>query len=213
MVQEGEIIHAMRRRIENNCYMGYAIMSVGTDDDDGKGPKISRGDTQFNERRILEGELSAMHKELREGRDLQPLQMEHAISVIVNPKAINIACLTFSSKEEDHKRVVWNEGYAQATDMAWLLDGNHRVEYLRTYVLKTLYITMSDANKELERLRFGLVHDQTRMDPLIEAVNQAKNSIAQKGLWLVRFYNSSKPFVLILGPFQNLILPQCLQQK
>lgn len=191
MLKEGEELSQMRKRIENDCQMGYAIMSVGTDDDDGRGPTLSRGDAQYNERKVFDAELAAMHKQMREGKNLQPLQWEHAIWVIVNPKAIDTSSLTFSSKEADHKHVIWNEGYAGVSDMAWLLDGNHRVEYMRSYVLKGTYEALHAAKQALGDLRTKLVKDETRIKPLIELINKSKHTIDETGLWLVRFFDSS----------------------
>lgn len=213
MIKEGEVMNAMRKRIEKHCYIGLAIMSVGTDDDDGKGPTILRGDAQYNKRKVLDGELAAMHKQLREGRDLQPFQWEHAISIIVNPKAIDLSSLTFSSKESDHKQVIWNAGYAGVPDLAWLLDGNHRVEYIRAYLLKGTYEALVAAKKALLQLHINLVKDKSKEQPLIKIINQCKETIAEKGSWLVRFYSSSKPnLCLNASSLGNLILPQNLQQ-
>lgn len=197
MVQEGEEMAAMLTRIDENCNMGYALMSFGNDNDNGQGPNLIRGDDLFNDRKVWQDELKAMHVELVEGSKLQPKAFQHAMSVVVNPKAIDKSSLTFSSKSKDHQTVKWMPEYVNADDTAWLSDGNHRVEYLREYVLKPHQEILSKAQEDLVKLREGLVPDPSKIERITKVINTCHRTISKRSLWLVHFYDLGMLLVVV----------------
>lgn len=167
--------------------LGYALMSIVTDDDLGRGPMMVR--QSINKRNI---DLDFMEKEFVPNVNNQGLKnrvIENAIIVGVKKEWLQESCLVPMKQGLYHNHVQWTTPMADQEPRHMILyNGNHRMHYMqRCAPVQDIYIKYTKA-KEMKTLATSEEGRRT----MVEGEKEALRIMEEQGVWLVKFLDEGE---------------------
>lgn len=133
-----------------------------------------------------------LKKVIEEDGGRRPFSINHYISIAIDPAAINLASLTYSLNGEDHRRVEWNEGFANRKNIAFLTDGHHRRAYLERCVLHKVFEIRNFALDKQDNMPESTVEDSILKQSVTNALDALDVALVDRSLWLVQFFDASE---------------------